>query len=80
MKSGNSCEMSVEDNGIGLSEEDAKRIFEPFVRLHDNDAYEGSGMGLATCQKIVKRHGGEIVARPRSGNGAVFIIRLPLRN
>jgi signal transduction histidine kinase len=80
MMVGETCEISVEDNGIGLKEEDAKRIFEPFVRLHDYDDYDGSGMGLATCQKIVNRHGGEIIARPKSGSGTVFIVRLPLRH
>ena len=77
---GDICEISVEDNGIGFNEEDVKKIFEPFVRLHGHDDYDGSGMGLTTCQKIVNRHGGEIVARSKPGDGAVFIIRLPLHH
>ena len=77
---GDICEISVEDNGIGFNEEDVKKIFEPFVRLHGRDVYDGSGMGLTTCQKIVNRHGGEIVARSKPGDGAVFIIRLPLHH
>jgi len=77
---GDVCEISVEDNGIGLNEENVKRIFEPFVRLHSRDVYDGSGMGLTTCQKIVNRHGGEILARSKPGDGAVFVIRLPIRH
>ena len=77
---GDFCEISVDDNGIGLNEEDVEKIFEPFVRLHDCDAYDGSGMGLTTCQKIVHRHGGKIFAHSKPGDGAVFIIRLPLRH
>jgi PAS domain S-box-containing protein len=74
------CELSVEDNGIGLFDKDLERIFEPFVRLHSDNEYEGSGMGLATCQKIVQRHGGNISACNKTGDGSIFIIRLPLRH
>jgi len=72
------CEISVEDNGIGFSQEEAEKIFIPFERLHPESRYEGTGMGLATCRKIVARHGGEIIARGVPGQGATFIIRLPL--
>jgi len=75
---GRLCEITVQDNGIGFAEEEAARIFQPFVRLHGRGKYEGSGMGLTTCEKIVTRHGGGISARSRPGNGSIFIIQLPL--
>ncbi len=70
------CEIVVEDNGIGIREEDRQRIFLPFTRLHTERS--GCGIGLATCKKIVCRHGGCIEARPAAAGGAVFVIRLPL--
>lgn len=73
------CEITVDDSGIGFSEGDIERIFEPFVRLHSNGMYEGTGIGLTTCKKIVERHGGEIVARCKPESGAIFVIHLPLR-
>ena len=72
------CEITIQDNGIGFPEEDRERIFKPFFRLHQTDGFEGTGMGLATCRKIVSRHGGEITAHSRPGGGAVFVIRLPV--
>jgi len=72
------CEITVTDNGIGLQEQDQERIFEPFVRLTGSENSEGSGMGLTTCRKIVTRHGGKIKAVSRPGQGAIFVIRLPL--
>lgn len=75
---GRLCEITVQDNGIGFAEEEAVRIFQPFVRLHGRDKYEGSGMGLTTCEKIVTRHSGRISARSRPGHGSIFIIHLPL--
>jgi PAS domain S-box-containing protein len=67
----------VEDNGIGFDEQQSVRIFQPFVRLVDRGQYEGSGMGLAICKKIVERHGGQITAHGQPGKGAKFIITLP---
>lgn len=72
------CEIFIRDNGIGFSEEDRERIFMPFSRLHQAKGFEGTGMGLATCRKIVARHGGEITAHSKPGEGSVFIVRLPL--
>ncbi len=73
------CRVFVEDNGIGFDEIYVDRIFKPFQRLHGRSApYEGTGMGLAICRKIVERHGGTITAVSRLGKGAAFIIRLPL--
>jgi signal transduction histidine kinase len=73
------CELRVEDNGIGFEERYLDRIFAPFQRLHGRGNYEGLGMGLAICRKIVERHGGEITAESEPGNGARFLVRLPLR-
>lgn len=73
------CEITVEDNGIGFSEGDLERIFEPFVRLHGSEMFDGSGMGLTTCKKIVARHGGEIMARCKPESGSILVVHLPLR-
>jgi PAS domain S-box-containing protein len=71
-------QVTVRDNGIGFEEKYAERIFQPFVRLHGRHEYEGTGIGLATCEKIVARHGGRITAKSRPGEGSVFVIQLPL--
>jgi signal transduction histidine kinase len=70
--------LCVEDNGIGFDEKYSARIFAPFQRLHSKDEYEGSGIGLAICRKIVDRHGGEIVAHSIPDQGSRFIITLPV--
>lgn len=71
-------EILIRDNGIGFDPRDAERIFKPLERLHGRREFEGTGMGLTTCQKIVARHGGEILAQGVPGEGATFIIRLPV--
>ncbi len=71
------CEITVEDNGIGINEKNICRIFNPFVRLHSYNQYEGTGIGLATCSSIALRHGGEITARSTPGKGTVFVVRIP---
>lgn len=71
------CKVRVRDNGIGLNEKYSARIFQPFQRLHGRTAYEGTGMGLAICQKIMLRHYGEINVESSPGAGATFIITLP---
>jgi light-regulated signal transduction histidine kinase (bacteriophytochrome) len=76
---GNSCELSVEDNGIGFEQKYLDRIFTPFQRLHGRHEYEGTGMGLAICRKIVERHGGSITAISTPGNGSSFIVTMPIR-
>lgn len=72
------CELFVKDNGIGFDQQFSQRIFKPFERLHGRSQYEGTGMGLAICRKIVERHGGIIRAESEPGKGSTFIIRLPL--
>ena len=72
------CEISVADNGIGFEDKYAARIFDMFHRLHGWSQYEGSGLGLSICRKIVQRHGGRIVARSSPGQGATFLVTLPL--
>jgi light-regulated signal transduction histidine kinase (bacteriophytochrome) len=67
----------VEDQGIGFAQEDAERIFQPFQRLVGRSQYEGSGMGLAICRRIVERHGGEITAFSKSGHGTTVMVTLP---
>jgi PAS domain S-box-containing protein len=71
------CQIVVEDNGIGFDEKYADRIFAPFKRLHTRGQYEGTGMGLAACRKIVENHGGSIAAKSAPGQGAAFIVTLP---
>ncbi|MBI4876754.1 MAG: PAS domain S-box protein [Acidobacteria bacterium] len=72
------CRIAVEDNGIGFDEKYLDRIFQVFQRLHGRGEYEGTGVGLAICRNIVERHGGAITARSSPGQGASFIVTLPL--
>lgn len=73
------CQITFEDNGIGFDEKYADRIFGVFQRLHGRDEYEGTGIGLSICQKIVERHEGTIQAKSAPGKGAKFIITLPMK-
>ncbi len=75
---GPACVLRFEDNGVGFGADDARRIFEPFRRLHRTPDEGGTGIGLAICQRIVDRHGGAISARGEPGAGASFEVRLPL--
>ena len=71
------CQISVQDNGIGFDIQYLARIFKPFQRLHNREEYEGSGVGLAICRRIVERHGGRITATSAPGEGSTFIVTLP---
>ncbi|MFN0123260.1 MAG: PAS domain-containing protein [Blastocatellia bacterium] len=71
--------ITVQDNGIGFEEKYAERIFALFQRLHGRGEYEGTGIGLSICRRIVARHHGEITAASQSGEGATFVITLPAR-
>jgi two-component system sensor kinase FixL len=78
-ESGPACQISISDNGIGFEEKYLDRIFTIFQRLHGRQEYEGTGIGLAVCRKIVDRHGGVITARSKPGEGASFLVTLPLK-
>ena len=72
------CIITVTDNGIGFSEQYSERIFRIFERLHGRSEYEGAGIGLSICRKIVERHGGTITATGIVGQGATFTVTLPV--
>jgi PAS domain S-box-containing protein len=72
------AKLEIEDNGIGFDQQNATRIFDTFTRLNTKDEYEGTGLGLALCKKIVVRHHGQIEANGRPGQGAIFTIWLPI--
>ena len=72
------CQIVIEDNGIGFDEKYLDRIFNVFQRLHGRNEYEGTGMGLAICRKIVERHQGTITAQSTLGQGSKFIVTLPV--
>jgi light-regulated signal transduction histidine kinase (bacteriophytochrome) len=78
VEQGDEVEVAVIDNGIGIDEEYAERIFIIFQRLHGRDAYEGTGIGLALCRKIVEHHGGRIWVDTSVTEGASIHFTLPL--
>ncbi|WP_247728645.1 PAS domain S-box protein [Halovivax limisalsi] len=69
--------ISVEDDGVGIDPEAAERVFEVFQRLHTQDEHSGTGIGLALCERIVERHGGDIWVESERGDGATFSFTLP---
>lgn len=69
--------IGIKDNGIGIAEEDTKRIFGMFERASGAEDYPGTGMGLAICKRIINNHGGKIWVRSSLGNGSVFIFSIP---
>ena len=76
-KKGGGFDITVSDNGIGMSDEDAERIFEPFTRLHDRKTFDGTGIGLAICRTVCDRHGWQIRAKGVSGEGTTFTVKIP---
>ena len=72
------CTITVADNGIGFKQEHGDKIFRMFERLNPRTQYEGSGIGLAICRKIVERHGGTIAATSTAGEGTTFTVNLPV--
>src|SRR6478735_5084829 len=72
-------ELSFNDNGIGFSNQYASQIFGLFKRLHSKDAYKGSGIGLALCQRVADNHHGYIYAKGDLEKGASFFVILPLK-
>lgn len=67
----------ISDNGIGFNNEDCYRLFDLFQRMHSNDEYEGTGVGLSIVQRIVRRHDGNVWAKGEPGQGAKFYFSLP---
>ena len=68
--------ISVSDEGIGIDRADTERVFEVFQRLHSHEAYDGTGIGLALCRRVVERHGGEIWVDSEPGEGSTFSFTL----
>jgi light-regulated signal transduction histidine kinase (bacteriophytochrome) len=73
------CRIFIEDNGIGFDQKYAEEIFGMFKRLHHNTEFEGTGIGLALCKKIVEQHKGFISARSKVNEGSTFIVSLPMQ-
>jgi signal transduction histidine kinase len=78
-KPGLLCQIEIHDQGIGIPLEQLDKIFGMFTRLHRKDEYEGTGIGLAVCKRIVDQCGGAISVRSRLGEGSTFIVTIPTR-
>ncbi len=74
------CRIYVTDNGIGFDQKDSEQIFSIFKRLHFNNEFEGTGIGLAICKKITEQHNGFISARSKVNEGSTFIVSLPVND
>lgn len=77
LEHGSHVEICIKDNGVGFKSSMAKEIFEPFKRAHGRSAFQGTGIGLAICQTIVKQHHGKLEAHGEVNKGATFKITLP---
>jgi len=74
---GDEWRLAVSDEGIGIDPDDADRVFEVFQSLHPTDEHEGTGIGLALCERIVERHGGDIRVESEPAEGSTFSFTLP---
>jgi light-regulated signal transduction histidine kinase (bacteriophytochrome) len=72
------CRIYIQDNGIGFEQKYSEQIFGMFKRLHLHTEFEGTGIGLALCKKIVEEHNGFITAKSKVNEGSTFIISLPV--
>ncbi len=77
----NFVEISVTDTGVGMKPEDMGKLFEPFQQLESSygKRYEGTGLGLALCKRIVELHGGNIWAESEHGKGSRFVFKMPVK-
>lgn len=73
------CRIHVTDNGIGFDQKDSEQLFSIFKRLHLNGEFEGTGIGLAICKKIVEQHDGFLSAQSKIDEGSTFIVSLPVK-
>ena len=78
VEKGDYCRIYIEDNGIGFNEQYLDKIFTMFQRLHGRAEYEGTGIGLSIVKKIIEKHNGIVTAKSKEGEGATFIIILPV--
>lgn len=78
-ESGRFCRISIKDNGIGFDAQYAAKVFTIFQRLHPREKYEGTGIGLAIAKKIIEKHNGIITAFSKEGEGAEFVMVLPIK-
>jgi signal transduction histidine kinase len=72
------CRITIRDNGIGFDQQYSEKIFELFQRLHTRNEYQGTGIGLAVCKKIVEKHNGIIKVNSKQNEGTLFTIILPV--